>query len=334
MSESDNIISPVEDLSVAPVQKRSWIGRVFWGLVTVFVGIHIYALALKFIPVPGTILMAQRAMGGEDIKRNWTRLEDFSPFLVSAVIAAEDAKFCQHEGIDWDAVQDAFDHNSEGGRRRGGSTITQQTAKNVFLWNGGGFVRKVPEAWMASFIDYTWGKKRVMEMYLNIAEWGDGIFGAEAAAQTRFNKSAKDLTPRQAALLASVLPSPNKWRVDPPGEYVNKRARTVQARLFVVRNEGYADCVLGPPPKRTRPKPKAEPEPDSTLAPEVKDEPAIEEPVSEPVKPPVIEEEVLEPISETPEAKAPESEEDAGIEIKAPTEPNAAVPETEADPEL
>ena len=322
MSDSDEIISPIENTPVEPKSGRSWLGRIITLLVGVFVAVHIYALALKIFPAPGTILMAQRAISGETVKRNWTRLEAFSPYLISAVIAAEDARFCQHDGIDWDAVQDAMSDNQKRKRRRGGSTITQQTAKNVFLWNGGGFIRKVPETWMASFIDYTWGKKRVMEMYLNVAEWGDGLFGAEAAAQARFKKSAKDLSPRQAALLAAVLPSPNKWRLDPPGEYVNGRARTLQARLHVVWNEGYGDCVLDARPKRAKPKPIVTP-PDEEAAPkkDVPPEPetSIDEPATDP-EPSLIEEETLEPVLDAPEPEAPESELDTGIEIKTPAE--------------
>lgn len=329
MSQTDDIARPVEGYPLKASRSRSIFGRIFWGLVWVFVGIHVYALALKVIPVPGTILMLQRAMGGEDVRRNWTRIEDMSPYLVSAVIAAEDARFCSHEGIDWEAIQDAISDNETRKRRRGGSTITQQTAKNVFLWNGGGFVRKVPETWMASFIDYAWGKKRVLEMYLNVAEWGDGLFGAEAAAQTRFNKSAKDLTPREAALLASVLPSPNKWRLDPPGDYVRKRSRTVQARLYVVRNEGYADCVLGPAKKRIgpAPKPKQNPKEKPTEVPEASPEEPEDaiEPADDPLSvapddtiefEPEISEEVLDPITDGPEIAAPESEDDIGVVIK------------------
>lgn len=268
------------------------------------------------MPVPGTILMAQRAIGGEDVRRQWTRIEDISPFLVSAVIAAEDARFCSHEGIDWDAVQDAISDNETRERRRGGSTITQQTAKNVFLWNGGGFVRKVPETWMASFVDFVWGKKRVIEIYLNVAEWGDGLFGAEAAAQARFNKSAKALTPREAALLAAVLPSPNKWRLAPPSEFVNGRARTLQTRLYVVRNEGYADCVLGTPEKRIGPAPKAKldanPEPGVNKSPP----PETADPTKQSQKAGTgIIEEPPDTIVEDREIVAPESDENEGVII-------------------
>lgn len=214
-----------------------------WALIG-FVSINVYALALAIIPSPGSILMIQRGLGGADVRRNWTSLKDISPNLVRAVIAAEDSGFCTHNGIDTKAIKKALDERAAGQGLRGASTITQQTAKNAFLWNGGGLARKGVEAWFALLIDFSWGKRRVMEQYLNLAEWGDGLFGAEAAAKARFGKSAKDLTPREAALLAAVLPSPNKWRVDPPGPYVRKRAGTLQARMNVVDGEGLANCVL------------------------------------------------------------------------------------------
>ena len=221
-----------------------WIKRfVRWGLV-LFLLIHIYALVLGVVPSPGSILMVQRHVGGETVQRDWKPIEKISPHLVRAVIAAEDSRFCQHRGIDMDAIETALDERARGEGTRGASTITQQTAKNVFLWNGGGYVRKGAEAWFATLIDFVWGKRRVMEAYLNIAEWGDGLFGAETAARVRFGKSARDLTEREAALLAAVLPSPNKWRVDPPGPYVRRRAGTLQARMRVVETEGLAACVL------------------------------------------------------------------------------------------
>lgn len=218
--------------------------RVLRGGLIIFVVMNAYALSLKIIPSPGSILMVQRSLAGNTIKRDWTSLKDISPYLVYAVIAAEDSKFCKHNGIDTEAIRQALGERAKGKGLRGASTITQQTAKNAFLWNGGGFVRKGIEAWFATLIDFAWGKRRVMEQYLNLAEWGDGLFGAEAAAQARFGKSARDLTRREAALLAAVLPSPNKWRVDPPGPYVSRRSRTLQARMRVVEGEKLAACVL------------------------------------------------------------------------------------------
>jgi len=205
--------------------------------------VHLYAVALRFVPVPGTILMAQRAIAGETLRKDWTPIEDISPHLPRAILGGEDSRFCDHPGIDFEAVQEALSDNADGGRRRGGSTITQQTAKNVFLWNGGGYARKGVEAWAALYTNVVWGKRRTMEIYLNVAEWGDGIFGAEAAAQARFGKSAKDLTRREAALLAAVLPSPNKWRVDPPSAFVNGRASTLRQRAEVIRTSEYDACL-------------------------------------------------------------------------------------------
>lgn len=236
----------------------TWALRIFRFLLGIFLAIHVYAIALKVLPVPGTVLMVQRAAEGEGLRRSMVSINDISPNLVRAVIAAEDTRFCKHKGVDFEAIQKALDDHDRGKGLRGASTITQQAAKNVFLWNGGGFVRKAGDMWMATFIDFVWGKRRVMEAYLNVAEWGDGIFGAEAAAQARFGKSAADLTEREAALLAAVLPSPNKWRVDPPGPYVSKRAGTLQARMLVVQSEGLASCVLGndpAPPKAPKPVP-------------------------------------------------------------------------------
>lgn len=235
-----------------------WLGHVFRAGLLIFLVLNLYAVALRFIPVPTTILMVQRGLSGKDVQRDWTRLQDISPYMVQAVMAGEDSRFCEHEGIDWVAIEQAFEENQEGGRRRGGSTITQQTAKNVFFWNGGGYVRKVGEAWFASLIDFTWGKSRVMEVYLNVAEWGDGIFGVEAAAQNRFGKSAKELTQQEAVLLAAVLPSPNKWRVDPPTEFVQGRAGTLLKRMSVIRESRYDGCVAGL--AEIKPSPRFEPD--------------------------------------------------------------------------
>ncbi len=223
---------------------RRWLVRLLWAVGALFVAVHVYGLILIATPAPITITMAERGIAGETLRKVTVPIEEISPHLVRAVIAAEDSRFCQHDGIDVDAIEQAIDEAERGQGRRGASTITQQTAKNVFLWNGGGYPRKAAEAWFALFIDFVWGKERVMEMYLNVAEWGDGIFGAEAAARVRFGKSAADLTEREAALLAAVLPSPNKWRLDPPGPYVRQRAGTLQARMRVVDGEGLAACAL------------------------------------------------------------------------------------------
>ncbi|MBK8197375.1 MAG: monofunctional biosynthetic peptidoglycan transglycosylase [Acidobacteria bacterium] len=273
---SDDIFQPAADTPApapepgkpkrdVPLWRRIAVGVVQAG-VAAFALFHVYALALALLPSPGTILMIQRSGEGQKVQQDWVPLSKISPNLVLAVISAEDAKFCEHGGIDWDAIEKAREYNKkhDGKKRRGGSTISQQTAKNVFFWNGGGMPRKAGEAWMTYVIETVWGKRRIMEVYLNVAEWGDGLFGAEAAAQARFGKSAADLTPLEAARLAAVLPSPNKWSADKPGPYVRKRTGSIQSRMRVVANEGYAACVLGddfrsnlPKPEPGQPKPEA-----------------------------------------------------------------------------
>lgn len=204
----------------------------------------LWAGLYRLAPPPGTLLMFQRKLSGDVIQHPWTPLDEISPHLVTAVIAAEDTRFCLHNGIDFEAIDKALEESKNGKRLRGASTISQQTAKNAFLWNGGGWLRKVGEAWMTVLIESIWPKRRIMEVYLNIAEWGDGHFGAEAASQARFHKSAKDLTASEAALLASVLPNPHKWRVDPPGPYVRSRSYTIRSRMDQVRRDGLDACVL------------------------------------------------------------------------------------------
>lgn len=193
---------------------------------------------------PWTLTMLERKLGGDDIKHPWTSIDDISPHLVRAVIAAEDTRFCLHDGIDMRAIKRAVDEKRGGKRLRGASTISQQTAKNAFLWNGGGWLRKGGEAWMTVTIETLWPKRRVMEVYLNIAEWGDGNFGAAAAAKARFGKTALELSEQEAALLASVLPSPNKWRADTPGPYVRSRAAKLRKRMVEVQRSGLDACVL------------------------------------------------------------------------------------------
>ena len=212
--------------------------------VVLVIGSVIWAGAYRFASPPGTLTMVARQLAGDDIIHPWTPLDEISPHLVRAVIAAEDTRFCAHHGIDFEAVEKALEDSKNGKRLRGASTISQQTAKNAFLWNGGGWARKGVEAWMTMVVETLWPKRRVMEVYLNIAEWGDGYFGAEAAARGRFGKSARDLTPREAALLAAVLPSPNKWRANPAGPYVRRRAALLQRRMRQVRRDGLDACVL------------------------------------------------------------------------------------------
>ena len=214
--------------------------------VLLFVGLSVFwVLWHRVVPVSGTTQMGLRSLQGQTIHRDWVRIDDVSPHLVRAVIAAEDTGFCRHHGIDLDGVRAALAEAEGGDRLRGASTISQQTAKNVFLWSGRDPVRKGLEAWFTGLEELLWPKRRIMEVYLNVAEWGDGHFGAQAAARARFGKSADALSANEAALLAAVLPNPAKWRLDPPGPYVAGRSRTLLARMASVRRGGLADCVLG-----------------------------------------------------------------------------------------
>lgn len=245
-------LPPAAPVAIPPVPhrapKRPALARAVsvlgWAFVTLFYGSLLLVLAYRVLPPPDTWTMLERRLSGESINRPWTPLSGISPHLVRSVIAGEDSRFCRHDGLDFEAIDKALDHNRRSGKRRGASTISQQTAKNAFLWNGGGWFRKGAEAWFTLAMEATWPKRRIMEVYLNIAEWGDGNFGAEAAARARFGKSAADLTREEAALLAAVLPSPNKWRVDPPGPYVKRRAATLRKRMEIVRKQGLDACVL------------------------------------------------------------------------------------------
>lgn len=215
-----------------------------WVGVIAFFGSILWAGVYRFAAPPGTFVMLERKLSGDVIIHPWVPLEEISPHLVSAVIAAEDTRFCLHKGIDFEAIDKAMAEAENGKRLRGASTISQQTAKNAFLWSHRSWVRKGGETWMTLVIETLWPKRRIMEVYLNVAEWGDGHFGAEAAAQKRFGKSAKDLTQHESALLAAVLPNPHKWRVDPPGPYVRKRSGTLRSRMGQVRRDGLDACVL------------------------------------------------------------------------------------------
>ena len=200
-------------------------------------------LVHKVVPVPFTLLMLREFFAGNGMDYRWRALDDISPNLVASAIAAEDARFCSHSGFDLEAIQTAMKDNERGQRIRGGSTISQQTAKNVFLWPGRDWIRKGLEAGYTVLIEAVWGKRRIMEVYLNVAEMGPGVFGAEAAARYWFGKSASDLSPRQAARLAAILPSPRRYDPETPGPYVRRRAATIQAAARAVQVQGLGTCV-------------------------------------------------------------------------------------------
>jgi monofunctional glycosyltransferase len=215
------------------VKARSWGRRVLkalgWAL-GLFLGLNLLlVLVFRFVPVPSSGLMVQRrleAWSGDKsytARHRWVPLEEISPSLGVAVIAAEDQNFADHFGFDWQAIEKAVQHNETSRRKRGASTVSQQTAKNLFLWSSRSWTRKGLEAWFTLLIEAGWSKKRILEVYLNIVEFGDGVYGAEAAARTFFGKPAKRLTPSEAALLAAVLPNPRKFHANAPSDYIRGR---------------------------------------------------------------------------------------------------------------
>ncbi|MDP4538650.1 monofunctional biosynthetic peptidoglycan transglycosylase [Qipengyuania sp. DY56-A-20] len=220
------------------------IARVATFLVKLIVGFVALSLALvvlfKFVPVPVTATMLMDENG---ITKDWEPLADIDRDLVRAVIAAEDGKFCSHDGFDREAIETAIRRNAEGGRIRGGSTISQQTAKNVFLWQGGGYARKAAEAWFTLLIEQIWGKRRIMEVYLNVAETGIGTYGAESGAQRYFDKSAADLSQLEAARMAAALPQPKERSVVNPSGWLRRHGNTISARIGVVGRDALDACV-------------------------------------------------------------------------------------------
>ncbi|MEX0814553.1 MAG: monofunctional biosynthetic peptidoglycan transglycosylase [Dongiaceae bacterium] len=180
---------------------------------------------------PATPLMLIRAAVGDGLNRDWKSYDEISPHLIRAVIAAEDARFCEHAGFDWREIDEAWASFKRGGRLRGASTITMQTAKNLFLWPGRSYLRKGLEVYFTLLLELALDKQRIIELYVNVAEWGRGIYGAEAAAQAYFKKSAADLTRREAALLAAVLPNPRLWSPARPTASIVRKAATILARM-------------------------------------------------------------------------------------------------------
>ncbi|MCB2058876.1 MAG: monofunctional biosynthetic peptidoglycan transglycosylase [Novosphingobium sp.] len=212
---------------------------IIWFLV-ISVGLTI---VYKFVPVPVTLTMLFDENGFE---KDWTPLSRIDRNMVDAVIAAEDSKFCSHSGFDREAIEQAMERNAEGGRLRGGSTVSQQTAKNVFLWQGSGwsrYARKGLEAWFTLLIETIWTKRRIMEVYLNVAETGIGTYGVEAGAQRYFGKPATRLNRSEAARMAAALPQPKKRPVISPGGFTRRYGNTISARIGVVRRDALDACI-------------------------------------------------------------------------------------------
>lgn len=221
-----------------------WLGRA----IALFIGISVVLTAIyRFVPPPLTPLMVIRLADGNWISKDWESYDNISPNLARAVIASEDSGFCSHWGFDFDAIEKALRHNVKSHRLRGGSTISNQTAKNTFLWPGDTkltrYARKAVEPYFTALIELIWGKKRILEVYLNVVEWGPGIYGAEAAAQYHFHKAAAALTRREAALLAAVLPNPLRYNAGKPSAYIARRASAIQAQMNDIADPTGEPCA-------------------------------------------------------------------------------------------
>jgi monofunctional biosynthetic peptidoglycan transglycosylase len=190
-----------------------------------------FVIAYRFAPPPITPLMVIRSASGASLEKHWLPLERIAPTLPRAVIASEDEKFCAHHGFDWTALKNAYRDWRAGREPKGASTITMQVAKNLFLWPGRSVIRKGVEAYLTVLLELLWDKRRIMEVYLNVIEWGDGIYGADAAAHRYFRKPASALTPEEAALMAAVLPNPREWSAARPTQYLAARAAAIRADM-------------------------------------------------------------------------------------------------------
>jgi len=262
--------------------RRGWFGRAIRGLLGAiigFVGISLLWVVLyRFVPPPITFTQIGDLLSGNGVRRDWMSLDRIDRDMVRAAIAAEDSKFCTHRGFDQDAIAAAMRRNARGGSViRGGSTISQQTAKNAFLWQGGGYVRKGIEAWFTLLIERIWGKRRIMEVYLNLAETGIGTYGVNAGSERYFGHDAAALNRTEAARIAAVLPLPKKRGAVAPHGFTRRYGNSIAARIGIVARDGLDACVYQgahaeqpadipepkqQPPRQEAPVPKATPEPE------------------------------------------------------------------------
>ncbi len=208
------------------------------------IGSVLWVALYRFVPPPVTATMLVNAIDGRGITKDWMSLDDMSSNMPIAAIAAEDGNFCRHFGFDFKAMYNALENNIQGRRKiRGGSTISQQTAKNAFLWQNGGYVRKAFEAWFTLLIELLWSKKRIMEVYLNVAETGIGTYGANAGAMRYFRHDASRLSRAEAARIAAVLPLPKKRAAIAPTGYTRRYGDRIARRMGQVERYGFAGCV-------------------------------------------------------------------------------------------
>jgi len=247
---------------------QSLLGRLWkWliRLILIFVlGSILWVLAYRFINPPITFTMMSDVLAGRGATREWMPITEIDRDMVRAAIAAEDGKFCSHHGFDYQAIENAMQRNASGGRIRGGSTISQQTAKNAFLWQNGGYVRKGMEAWFTFLIEHLWGKRRIMEVYLNLDETGIGTYGVNAASQRYFGHDASAMTTTEAARLAAVFPLPKKRGAVAPLGFTRRYGNIIAARIPIVGRDGLDACIYkgaAAPPKKAMPPVTKKPRP-------------------------------------------------------------------------
>lgn len=246
--------------------KRSPFGRIVGfivKLVLIFViGSVLWVLAYRFVNPPITATMLGDLVAGRGATRDWMSIEEIDRDMVRAAIGAEDSKFCSHNGFDVEAIEDAMKRNASGGRIRGGSTISQQTAKNAFLWQGGGYFRKGLEAWFTLLMENLWPKRRIMEVYLNLAETGIGTYGVNAGSQRYFDHDASAMSRTEAARIAAVLPLPKKRGAVAPKGFTRRYGNSISSRISIVARDGLDACVYQDiiPPKEKTPPATAKPQ--------------------------------------------------------------------------
>lgn len=220
-----------------PMRRRvlRWVGRIAGGVAALFA---VLILLFSFVPPPINFYQLGETMRLGGIERDWVPMEEIAPVMARSAVAAEDANFCLHWGFDMAAIREAVAEGSN----RGASTISQQTVKNVFLWHGRSWLRKALEGLLTPVVETVWSKRRILEVYLNVAEFDEGVFGVQAAAQHHFGVDARDLTPTQAARLAAVLPDPKGRSASNPSDFVRSRTRAIIGGAETIAADGRAGC--------------------------------------------------------------------------------------------
>lgn len=235
--------APTRSRSTLRTWPRRILGWILRAVVAFVLGSILWVLLYRFVPPPITFTMLGDLAGGHSISKDWMSLDAMDRDMARAAIASEDGRFCSHHGFDYGAIGKAFSNNARGRRLRGGSTISQQTAKNAFLWQGRSYLRKGLEAWFTVLIETMWSKRRIMEVYLNIAETGIGTYGANAGSMRYFHHDASRLSPSEAARIAAVLPLPAKREAVAPTGRTRRYGATIQRRIGAVSRYGFASCL-------------------------------------------------------------------------------------------